>query len=723
MNLTDSPVAKRFDGELFKGRITCYFPPDPEDAGDDQELWHVKYDDGDEEDMDRSEVEKAIKLHECVVDQKRKQKRQMAVYPKGQRIRKHFRSHGTFTGEIIEQATESYPYYFVTYRDGDSEHIHIKDIHKYVSDDATTPPCTKNLAQDFEESNYNPVPMKCIMCEAHGRNPTPSLMLDTVEQFLPVQLKPQGRGVQKIVVAYIHACCALRAPKSPPFSNPEEDMPDWWEEAVEKSHGYEGLSEDRFDSTSDSFVPFSVNFSDWVDDFALYNYRMLLASVRRFDEGRGPPYNVVESRAALWRCDDRGSIAFCRMAKSLVDGTRDEAGLTSAETILWGAILYRVFNRLSTFSRWAAVKALAAKLDQPTSTVLKRSKATGTSAYEVACHGPPEDRKDEFHSIAASGVTLYGRHGYRDRWGKDFCFQQMNGEISPLCCVAELPTPNELSDFKDFIEWEVSHNRGVMTAEHQVQSKSKIFTMLQKLANNNCAQLRALGSVLKNSSAAQPILDELRKLDTVGAFFAWQIFSDLVGVQRHCQLFAKDEILPLSVIENSFFHFALFGPGARKGAHILDGGAADVCEFDRDLPQAATLPIARRILEEFPEALKRIKLDEKWKLRAGDRQFDLETLEHSLCGYYCVFHDLVESVIEIDDDTSKLLERIAREHSCIWSRRQKRSPTPVSSPERQGGPSWQPNPCTAMERMDLKEMVKATKNKTILCMNPPCKKE
>ena len=714
MNLINSPAAKRFDGEIYKGRITTYFPPDPKDPEDEQELWHVKYDDGDEEDMDRSEVEEAIKLHECVVDRRRKEKRQMAVYPKGQKIRKHFRGHGSFTGEISEQATESYPYYFVTYRDGDSEHIHMKEIHKYVSDDGTSAPHRKNLAKDFEESNFSSVPMKCIMCEAHGRKPTPSPLPDTAEQFLPVQLKPQGRGGQKIVVAYIHACCALRAPPSPPTSNPKE-MPAWWEEAVEISHGYEGLPEDRFDSTSDSFVPFSMTFADWVDDFVLYNYRMLLASVRRFDEGRGPPYNFVESRAALWRCDDRGSIAFCRMAKLLVEKTRDKTGLNSAEIAMWGAILYRVFNRLSTFSRWAAVKALAAKLDQSVSAVLKRSKATGTSAYEMACHGPPKDRNDELHAIAASGVTLYGRHGYRDRWGKEFCFQQMNGEILPMCCVSELPTPIELFDFRTFIEWEVSHNRGVMTAEHQVQSKSKIFTMLQKLATNNCAQLRTLGNVLKKSSVAQPILDELRTLDTVGAFFAWQIFSDLVSVQRHCQLFAKDEILPSSVIDDSFFSFALFGPGARKGGGILDGEAAEVCKFDQDAPQAVTLSRAKRILEEFPKALKRIKLDEMWKIRAHGRQFDLETLEHSLCGYYCAFHNLVESAIELDDDTSKLLEKIAQENGCTWSRRQKRVPSKPAS-------SWNPNPCTAMERMDLKEMVKAMKNRNtrIRCTSLDC---
>ena len=90
MNFTNSPVAKRFDGEIFKGQITSYFPPDPDDAGDDQELWHVKYDDGDEEDLDRDEVEEAIKLHECVVDQKNKPKRKMPFFRKGQQIRKHF---------------------------------------------------------------------------------------------------------------------------------------------------------------------------------------------------------------------------------------------------------------------------------------------------------------------------------------------------------------------------------------------------------------------------------------------------------------------------------------------------------------------------------------------------------------------------------------------------------------------------------------------------------
>ena len=123
-----------------------------------------------------------------------------------------------------------------------------------------------------------------------------------------------------------------------------KEMPDWWEEVVEKTRGHEGLPKDWFDSTLALFVLYAMTFSDWVDEFALYNYRMLLASVRCFDECRGLPYNFVQSTATEGRCDDRGSIGYYRMIR--------------------GAILYRVFNCLSTFSRWGAVKALAAKMNK-----------------------------------------------------------------------------------------------------------------------------------------------------------------------------------------------------------------------------------------------------------------------------------------------------------------------------------------------------------------------
>ena len=131
-----------------------------------------------------------------------------------------------------------------------------------------------------------------------------------------------------------------------------------------------------------------------------------------------PPYNAVGGGAALWRIDDRGSIAYCRMAPGLVQraGEREEEeggelSLSPAEAALWGAIVYRCFNRLSTFSRWAAVRALAAGKKKPLSEVLRASSGGGTtSMYERACHGGPPglSRQEEIHAIAASGVTLHG---------------------------------------------------------------------------------------------------------------------------------------------------------------------------------------------------------------------------------------------------------------------------------------------------------------------------
>ena len=53
INYINSSITKKFDDEFFIGLITNY-------RGD---LWHVEYEDGDEEDFDDIEVRKGIKLY------------------------------------------------------------------------------------------------------------------------------------------------------------------------------------------------------------------------------------------------------------------------------------------------------------------------------------------------------------------------------------------------------------------------------------------------------------------------------------------------------------------------------------------------------------------------------------------------------------------------------------------------------------------------------------
>ena len=53
MNYINSSIAKKFEDEVFIGLITNY-------KGD---LWHVEYEDGDEEDFDAIEVRKGIELY------------------------------------------------------------------------------------------------------------------------------------------------------------------------------------------------------------------------------------------------------------------------------------------------------------------------------------------------------------------------------------------------------------------------------------------------------------------------------------------------------------------------------------------------------------------------------------------------------------------------------------------------------------------------------------
>ena len=57
MNCINSYVAKKFDDKLYIGLITNY-------KGD---LWHVEYDDGDEEDFDAIEVQMGIQLYNSLI--------------------------------------------------------------------------------------------------------------------------------------------------------------------------------------------------------------------------------------------------------------------------------------------------------------------------------------------------------------------------------------------------------------------------------------------------------------------------------------------------------------------------------------------------------------------------------------------------------------------------------------------------------------------------------
>ena len=135
-----------------------------------------------------------------------------------------------------------------------------------------------------------------------------------------------------------------------------------------------------------------------------------------------------------------------------------------------------------------------------------------------------------------------------------------------------------------------------MTAEHQSGAGRKaVCKMLPQLAKKK--RLAALSATISAAPDAKTALDALLSVPTVGPFFAWQIFCDLASVAA-----VEPDALPARVVTDSQTNYALFGPGARKGAYLMDGGAAayDVLNDDQDINQEEALERARAIVKDFP---------------------------------------------------------------------------------------------------------------------------
>ena len=446
------------------------------------------------------------------------------------------------------------------------------------------------------------VETKCFVCHALGRE-APNL---DASQLMCYNIG--GKATGRIDV-HAHLCCILCARPSRDVTKQE-----WWDE-LERARAWPTCPPTRECSTDKSFVPFEVGASELKDEFVFRVVMTLQASSRRF-AGRAPPYNRLDTSASLWRSDDRGTINGLRALVELAAAAESE-GLSRGEIILWGAVVYRLINRLSTFSRWAAVCYLREQHGE---------KWAWKSEYEEKLYG--EDRDEAVRKIAVSGSSKEGRlTECRDKWARPEVEQVLDSKGA--ACTVRLPRPSEISDFVAFVRIETDAERGIMTAEHQSGAGFKaVCKMLPSLAKKKC--LTALSATINAAPDAKTALDALLTVDTVGPFFAWQIFCDLVGVAP-----VEPDALPARVIKDSQTNYALFGPGARKGAYLMDGGEAayDVLNDDQDINQEEALARARAIVKDFPAALRRIGLEKEWKAVANGRTYDLEAAEHNLCGW------------------------------------------------------------------------------------------
>ncbi len=179
---------------------------------------------------------------------------------------------------------------------------------------------------------------KCVVCHELGRTPTLA-----AEQLLCYNIG--GNDV------HMHICCALSAP------TPDVTEQEWWGD-LERKGSWPTCPKNRKYSTDKSFVPYEVGALEMRDHFAYRDVCKARAAAQRF-AGRAPPYDCHRSSASLWRDQDRGTINGLRALRELAAAAESEG--SRAELLLWGAVVYRLINRLSTFSRWAAVCSLREK--------------------------------------------------------------------------------------------------------------------------------------------------------------------------------------------------------------------------------------------------------------------------------------------------------------------------------------------------------------------------
>ena len=308
------------------------------------------------------------------------------------------------------------------------------------------------------------VETKCFVCHALGRE-APNL---DASQMMCYNIGGKATGRNDV---YAHLCCILCARPSRDVTKQE-----WWDE-LERAQAWPTCPPTRECSTDKSFVPFEVGASELKDEFVFRVVMTLQASSRRF-AGRAPPYNRLDTSASLWRSDDRGTINGLRALVELAAAAESE-GLSRGEITLWGAVVYRLINRLSTFSRWAAVCSLREK--HGVDWDWKKN-------YEDELYGETPDA--EAREIAVSGSSLLGRlTECRDKWALPEVKDVLDGKGA--ACTVRLPRPSEIRDFVAFVAIETDAERGIMTAEHQSGAGFKaVCKMLPKLAKTTCPAAR-----------------------------------------------------------------------------------------------------------------------------------------------------------------------------------------------------------------------------------------
>ena len=318
-----------------------------------------------------------------------------------------------------------------------------------------------------------------------------------------------------------------------------------------------------------------------------------------------------------------------------------------AQAVVLSTVLFRMYNRLGTFVRWALL----------TKYVKKPASAAPAAWRAALTQLTPEDVAE----LQRAQKKL--AHG-----------------VEPGPSLAAAVPPSHVEGFLNFVEG-VMDCCGVVhgdtdkikcfTGEHQVQGTVKTRTAVEALMRSG---LPTLVRKLRSADSAQEAC-ELLKLPHAGPFLQYQFYLDLI--EPHHSVFRGHAD---KMVKRGRFEHAQFGSGSLNGASLVAHGKKGALKG----AQAGALRVARALVilgnssyghgAEWTSALEGLcpLPGAAGHTAGGGLCWDMQAVENKLCGIHGA-KTAAEVVVK-----AKRIKKIEK-----------------------GEKVWRPNPCTALEYDEL----------------------